>query len=69
MGMKTKFIATISTSCFYIIFLVSCASHEQKTDDAFEHFKEKKMMSKDSGGVSKEIIPDTSKTTPDKKTE
>lgn len=54
--MNTNFTSMIITGCFSAMILVSCESHEQKADDAFERVKEEKMMSKDSNSISKEII-------------
>jgi uncharacterized protein YlzI (FlbEa/FlbD family) len=44
--MKINFIS-ISTKIFLLITLISCESREQKSNEAFDQFKEEKMMSKD----------------------
>ena len=51
------------------MILVSCASHGQKGDDAFERVKEEKMLPKDSNAISKEIIEEPKKIEPIKKNE
>jgi hypothetical protein len=50
-----NFTTIIISCCFSIMIFVSCESPEQKTDEAFDHVKEEKMMAKDSFIVEKEI--------------
>jgi len=40
------------------MILVSCGSHEKKTDDAFDRVKKERMLSKDSTIISKAIAPE-----------
>lgn len=53
-----NFISRIVAVCFSVMILVSCESHEQESDDAFEQVKEEKMISNEnvSDSVIKEII-------------
>lgn len=46
--MNLNFTSIIILAWFSIIILVSCESHEQKADVAFERVKEEKMMPQDS---------------------
>jgi hypothetical protein len=50
-----NFTSIIISFCFSLMIFVSCESPEQKTDEAFEHVKEEKMMAKDSFIAEKEI--------------
>lgn len=45
--MKLNFISVGLKTCLSIIIFASCESHEQKSNDAFDRFKEEKMTSKD----------------------
>lgn len=45
--MKLNFISVSIITCLSIIIFASCESHEQKSNDAFDRFKEEKMTSKD----------------------
>lgn len=54
--MNKKFISMIIAACFSLMILVSCESHKQKPDDAFERVKEVKMMSIDSNAIGHEIM-------------
>lgn len=45
--MKLNFISFSIKICLPIILLASCESHEQKSNDAFDRFKEEKRISKD----------------------
>lgn len=58
MGTNVNFISRIVAVCFSVMILVSCESHEQESDDAFEQVKEEKMISNEnnSDSVIKEII-------------
>ncbi len=56
MTSKLNFISTIISSCFLVMMLVSCESHPQKSDDAFERVKEDKEMPKDDNNKGEEII-------------
>lgn len=67
--MKANFISITLTCCLLAMILVSCASHGQKGDDAFERVKEEKMLPKDSNAISKEIIEEPKKIEPVKKNE
>ena len=60
---NVNFILRIVTVCFSVMILVSCESHEQNTDNAFEQVKEEKMISNenDSDSVIKEIIEEPKK--------
>lgn len=69
MILKTKFIIRITTTCLIAIFMSSCESRQQKPDDAFERVKQVRMMSTDSSFVSEEIIQESMKTEPVKKSE
>lgn len=46
-----KFFSRIVTVIFFVMILISCGSHEQKSDVAFERVKEEKMMGHDSNIV------------------
>lgn len=59
--MKSNFILIIITSIFLMKTLVSCESHEQKADEAFEAFKEDKSKLKDSNIIIKEVIREPEK--------
>ena len=67
--MNANFISKIVTACFSIMIFVSCKSHEQKADGAFEIVKQEKLLSKDSNVISKEIIEEPKKAEPVKKIE
>jgi len=60
---NVNFFLRIVTVCFSVMILVSCESHEQNTDNAFEQVKEEKMISNenDSDSVIKEIIEEPKK--------
>ena len=45
-----------------VLFVVSCVSHQQKPDDAYDRFKQKKMLTKDSVVNNKKILQDALKT-------
>lgn len=47
-------IARITICCSVILFIGSCESHEQKSDDAFEKVKNQKMKQSDSAVIMKE---------------
>jgi len=53
---KTYIIRIINYSLLSIV-LVSCASHEQKSDGAFKEFKENKATGGDSVVIVKEVTP------------
>ena len=61
--MKLKYFTIIITACLSIMALVSCESHEQKADEAFESFKEEKMNSKDSIIIYKDTASKKSENT------
>jgi hypothetical protein len=67
--MKINPFTIIISTCFLSMALFSCESHEQSADDAFENVKEEKTKLKDSVIVAKELIPETNKTEPVRKTE
>lgn len=67
MNLNSNFAITIATGFLSLLFLTSCQSHEQNTDEAFESFKEGKLMSEANDSSSKEtndklIKTDTIKT-------
>ena len=45
--MNTNFTLKITALCFLSLAIVSCESHEQKADEAFERVKEDKLATKD----------------------
>ncbi len=51
---NANFTSIMISCCFFLIIFVSCESPEQKTDDAFEHVKEEKMIAKDSFNADNE---------------
>lgn len=57
----THFISISILSCFCGILVISCESHEQKADHAFELVKEEKMMFPDSANIDQEIIEEPTK--------
>ncbi|MBK9248301.1 MAG: hypothetical protein IPM69_09385 [Ignavibacteria bacterium] len=42
---------TYFAACFVAVLFISCESHEQKADDAFERVKVEKKIDQDSGGA------------------
>jgi len=66
---KLNFPAKLISVFSLVVILASCESREQKPDDAFEHVKEEKMISKDTTSVSKEIVDEPIKKEPIKKIE
>jgi len=52
-------ITTMFFTCFYLFILVSCESHEQKADDAFDIVKAEKLRIKDTIVIENKI-PETS---------
>jgi hypothetical protein len=62
--MKVIGISIIIKACLALFILTSCESHEQKLNDAFDRFKEEKMMSTDDKGVIKETAIKTDKLEP-----
>ena len=54
--MKTNLIGIITLITLTVTIFVSCESHEQKADDAFESFKENKMMSADGMTLEKATV-------------
>ena len=52
-----------------IVLLTSCESHEQKSDEAFIHFKDEKMAKKDSVYVYRDTTTTIEKNIPTKKHE
>ena len=69
MTLNANFISIILAGCLSAMILISCGSHEQKPDDAFDRVKKERMISNDSNFVSKEIIQESMKTELVKKTE
>lgn len=63
MCMNLNFISRIVTVCLFVVIMVSCDSHEEETDNAFEQVKEEKMISNenDSDSVIQEIIEEPKK--------
>lgn len=59
---KTNFITLIIAGLFSATILISCESHEQKADDAFELVKEEKMLSSDINIDSPIVIQESIKT-------
>ena len=56
---------SISVILFFLsAFLIACQSHEQKENDAFDEYKEEKMMAKDSVVIVKEVIQEPIKAEP-----
>lgn len=47
----------VLAACFSVIALLSCESHEQKADDAFERVKVEKKIDQDSGGAVVVVVP------------
>ena len=62
------FFSSTIISCFSVLILFSCESHEQKADEVFQQVKEERMMSKDSAIIDKALQP-PEKTDPLKKIE
>lgn len=58
-----NFFSRIVTVCFSVMILVSCESHEQEKDNAFEQVKEEKMTANEniSDSVIKEIVEEPKK--------
>lgn len=50
--MKATVAQITITICLILIILTSCESHEQKSNDAFDQFKQEKMMASDSIAVT-----------------
>ncbi len=69
MTIKRNSILRILSFCFFTAALLSCESHEQKADDAFEHVKEEKKIAKDSFTTKQEIPKETKLPEPAKKVE
>lgn len=69
MTLNANTISIILTGCLSAMIFISCGSHEQKPDDAFDRVKKERMISNDSNFVSKEIIQESMKTEVVKKTE
>ena len=69
MTLNGKIAVIIITCWLSVIIISSCGSHVKKPDDAFDLVKKERMMSNDSGFVSKEIIQESMKTEQVKKTE
>jgi ABC-type transport system involved in Fe-S cluster assembly fused permease/ATPase subunit len=82
MTFKITIVSMIIIACFSVMLIVSCKSHEQKTDDAFEQVKEEKKLTNDSNKINNAMVvekstvmsdtarktPDTKKTIPDERT-
>ena len=62
--MNTNFISIVAKAYFLAMILISCESHEQKVDDAFNHIKEEKMLKNDSNVISKALFQEKIKTKP-----
>ena len=60
--MYTNKIQVVVKCCFAIMLVVSCVSHEQKTDDAYNQFKQEKKISKDSIVSNNKILANALKT-------
>ena len=65
MTLKTTIVSTVIIGCLSVILLVSCKSHEQKTDDAFEQIKEEKKLTNDSDKINNAMVVEKSKVLPD----
>ena len=61
---KANRIPLILASFLSVLFLISCGSHKQKVDDAFDRVKKERMLLADTNFVSKEIIQESMKTVP-----
>ena len=61
---KANSIPLILGSFLSVLFLISCGSHKQKVDDAFDRVKKERMLLADTNFVSKEIIQESMKTVP-----
>ncbi|MDD4993236.1 MAG: hypothetical protein PHR83_13500 [Paludibacter sp.] len=82
MTLKTTIVSKTIIACFSVLLIVSCKSHEQKTDDAFEQVKEEKKLTNDSNKINNAMVvekntvmsdtarktPDTKKIVPDERT-
>lgn len=62
--MKLNSISIVVIFFVSLTLLASCESHEQKTNDAFDNFKEEKMMSEDSIMTGKEAAQEINKVEP-----
>ncbi len=69
MAMNTNFISIIIAGFFSATMLISCESHEQKADEAFELVKEEKMLSNDVNIDTLVVIQESSKIDQVKKNE
>ena len=69
MNIYHHFIARILTGCLTVILMSYCGPRVQKPDDAFTLVKKERMLSDDSGYVSKEVIQASMKTEVAKKAE
>lgn len=67
--MIKKFITLFLTGCISVLMITSCKPPQQKQADAFDRVKQIRMLSNDSNFASKEIIQESMKTEPVKKTE
>jgi hypothetical protein len=62
--MKLNSISIAVNFFLSLMVLASCESHEKKTNDAFDNFKEEKMMSEDSIMTGKEAAQEVNKVEP-----
>jgi hypothetical protein len=69
MKLYKKISSIIITGCITVLLITSCGPRVQKPDDAFTLVKKERMLTDDSGFVSKEVIQASMKTEPVKKTE
>ena len=60
MTLKTTIVSKIIIACFSVVLMVSCKSHEQKTDDAFEQVKEEKKLTNDSDKINNAMVVEKS---------
>lgn len=64
MTFKKNIVLRIVMVCLSVAMVVSCKSHEQKTDDAFEQVKEKKRQTNDSDKINNAMLSDKRKILP-----
>ena len=65
MTLQTTIVSTLIIACLSVVLIVSCKSHEQKTDDAFEQVKEEKKLINDSDKINNAMVVEKSKAVPD----
>ncbi len=64
--MRVSILSVGLKACLLLIIFISCQSHEQKSSDAFDRFKEEKMIKKDCVLIVVEDPQNLSKTEPSK---